>query len=122
MKKKSNSTPRRKRIKRTDRLAQAKIWIKTYNGKNLVKGYAKWFGVDWLCALNELKLLGILFTPSAEQQILTSYNHRIAEKRKKKSVPTDLRIAPIEFNEHFAFIAGYTSNGVPFGSHLERMG
>jgi hypothetical protein len=100
MKKKSNNTPRRKRLKRSGRLEQGKIWIQTYNGKNLVKGYAKWFGVDWLCALNELKLLGILFTPSAEKQILTSYNQRIAQKRRKKSVPSDLEIAAIEFNEH----------------------
>ena len=80
-----------------------------------MKGYAKWFGVDWLCALNELKLLGIVFTPSAEQQILTSYNQRIAQKRIKKSVPTDFEMPLIECNENYAYIAGYTSNGVPFG-------
>ena len=58
-KKKTSRTPRRKRMKRQNRLQAAKHWIPTYNGKNIIKGYRNWFGVDLLCAIQELKMLGV---------------------------------------------------------------
>ena len=61
MKKKKNKSkgPRRKRMKQPGRLASAKHWIQTYEGKNIVKGYSKWYGVSMLCAVRELKMIGI---------------------------------------------------------------
>lgn len=117
MKKNSNNTPRRKRLKKVARLAQAKDWIKSYTGKNLVKGYARWFGVDTLCALKELKLIGVSFTAESEQQVIRSYQQRIEHKRKQKQLRALKLNGPelIESDENFAFIAGYTSNGVPYG-------
>ena len=54
--------PRRKRMKCEKRLKAAKAWIPQYEGKNLVKGYRKHFGVDILCAIKELQMLGIEFS------------------------------------------------------------
>jgi hypothetical protein len=31
----------------------------TYRGKDLVRGYSRWFGTDRLCAILELRLLGV---------------------------------------------------------------
>jgi len=115
--KQRNNTPKRKRLKKKARLVQAKTWISSYKGKNLVKGYAKGFGVDWLCALTELKLSGISFAPESEQKIIKSYHQRIEFKRKQKQL-RDLKLNESELfesDENFAFIIGRTSNGVPFG-------
>ena len=115
--KRGNNAPRRKRLKRHARLVQAKTWFSSYTGKSPVKGYAKWFGVDWLCALTELKLSGISFAPESEQKIISSYNQRIEFKRKQKQL-SDLKLKESELwesDENFAIIIGRTSNGVPFG-------
>ncbi len=49
-----NKTPGRKRLTKKARLDSAKDWITKYDGKNFISGYAKWFGVDKICAINEL--------------------------------------------------------------------
>ena len=115
-----NNTPRRKRLNQQARLARAKDWIKSYTGKNLVKGYAKWFGVDILCAMRELKFSGVSFAPEYEQQILRPNSQRIEKKRRKKGLRA-LKLKEFnkselwESDENFAFIIGYTSGGAPFG-------
>jgi hypothetical protein len=55
----SKSTPRRKRMNRTARLQSAKHWLPTYTGRDLVKGYRNWYGVSTVCAIMELRQLGI---------------------------------------------------------------
>jgi len=115
-----NNTPKRKRLKRNARLVQAQTWFSSYTGKNPVKAYAKWFGVDWLCALRELKLMGIAFSEEAEQRIISSYQQRIEQKRafKQRSSPND-RLED-ESDNYFLFIVGYTSNGFPYGVSAEE--
>ncbi len=44
---------RHKRLKREGRLQAAKYWLPKYNGKNIVKGYSKHFGVNIICAVDE---------------------------------------------------------------------
>ena len=84
MKKKSD-TPRRKRMNKQARLKAALPWMKSYNGKNMIAGYAKWFGVDKLCAMRELKILGFAISETLEKQITDSVNHRIAQKSNELS-------------------------------------
>jgi hypothetical protein len=59
-KKKSHQAPRRKRMTRDGRLSAARAtrWVDQYKGKDVVAGYANWFGVDLPCAVMELRLLG----------------------------------------------------------------
>jgi len=38
-------------MNRQSRLQSAKQWILTYAGKNIIKGYRKWFGVNLQCAI-----------------------------------------------------------------------
>jgi hypothetical protein len=82
-KKKINSTPRRKRMKRQSRLQTAKHWIPIYSGKNIVKGYQNWLGVDLLCAVQELKMLGIKLDDQYVRQALYNREKMIAAKQKK---------------------------------------
>ena len=55
----ANNTPRRKQYNQKERLQNAKKWIEQYDGKNLAKGYSKWFGVDLICAIAELEIWAI---------------------------------------------------------------
>jgi SEC-C motif len=93
-KKKINSTPRRKRMKRQSRLQAAKHWIVTYNGKNLIKGYQNWFGVDLLCTIQELKMLGLKLDDQYVHQALYNREKMIAAKQKKTA----------ENNTHYGLI------------------
>ena len=51
--------PRRKRMDRAARLQSAAGWLKRFEGFNVVRSYARWFGVDLACALKELRRLGV---------------------------------------------------------------
>jgi hypothetical protein len=44
-------------------------WRSGYGGKNIVRGYARWFGVDPICAITELRMLGVAVDPDYEAQL-----------------------------------------------------
>jgi hypothetical protein len=46
-------------MNRTARLQSAKHWLPTYTGRDLVRGYRNWYGVSTVCAIMELRQLGI---------------------------------------------------------------
>ena len=48
---------KKKRTKREQRLQAARPWLAKYEGKHIVKGYRKHFGVDIICAITELQML-----------------------------------------------------------------
>lgn len=121
---KKSNTPRRKRFTRKYRLGSSKEWIGNYNGKNIVKGYAKWYGVDLICAIKELRLNGVTVDEEYENEVKRSIEaKKLAkqineENRKKKSI--DIQD---EFSDsRFAYIAGYTSGGAAYGITHEEMG
>lgn len=125
-KRKHSSIPKRKRFKRKSRLLSAKSWIPKYTGKNIVKGYAKRFGVDLLCSIIELKMLGIKIDNAYEQKIRQLIENKKIQKQKKRE-----RLAQHQNNyyelypdsdDRFYFIAGYTPNGVPYGVTWEEIG
>lgn len=68
-KKKRNLGPRRKRMRRPARLQAAVKWRAGYGGEHIVRGYARWFGVDLLCAMVELRMLGVAIDAEYEQQV-----------------------------------------------------
>lgn len=79
-KKNRNLGPRRKRMRRPARLQAALKWRSGYGGKNIVRGYARWFGVDLLCAIVELRMLGVAVDAEYEQLIRRTITAR-AEAR-----------------------------------------
>ena len=93
----------------------AKNWIKIYNGKNVVKGYSNWFGVDLLCAITELRMAGETISADYEERVKKSLQNKINQRQLNKE-NAGFEQEPInEWDEDFEFIAGYTSNGVPYG-------
>ena len=115
--------PKRKRYNKKQRLAAAEKWIPTYEGKNLVKGYSNWFGVDKICAINELELLGHETDSEYKEQIYKLKKEQ--EEAAKKVIfekPDNLETREFDDwqNADYYFIAGYTSGGVPYGITWEE--
>jgi hypothetical protein len=59
--------PRRLRMRRLHRLQAAPAFIRNFTGKRLVVGYARWFGVDRLCAIEELRMLKVEIAEAEEK-------------------------------------------------------
>ena len=51
--------PRRLRMDRQQRLQSARTFIRNYTGRNIARGYSRWYGVDRRCAVLELQMLGV---------------------------------------------------------------
>lgn len=123
-KRKRNNTPRRKRMSRVSRLQSAAHWIKTYTGKDIVRGYAKWYGQDEVCAMVELRMLGIHISDdrlnkAKEKLANKAESRRRLKQRKKQEEIEDLYS---DSDDDFYYIAGYTPGGMPYGVTWEEMG
>ena len=105
------------------RLKLARDWVNTYPGKHIVKGYSKKFGVDKLCAIKELRILGIEISEEYENQLRLSIEALKKQKqlRKNKKEQELKSLTEFDSDENFAFIAGYTSGGAPYGITHEEM-
>jgi hypothetical protein len=118
---KNNRTPKRTRMQRRSRLQSAKHWISTYSGENIVKGYQKWFSVDLGCAIKELRMLGVKLDEQYVLQALKSHKQAIESRQQKKSEKKQtLDDLSLDSDEHYNFIAGYTSGGFPYGITWEE--
>ncbi len=92
--------------------------MKTYKGKKIHHGYAKHFGVNKLCGILELEMLGIEINPQIKEIV------RRSEEQKK--IQSEMRKAEngnkfIEFDVYFAYIMGYTPGGAPYGITCKEM-
>ena len=106
-KKSKSNTPRRKRMNKNARIASAKSWIDKYEGKNIVKGYSKWYGTSKLTAVNELKILGVNISEEYIRQLkITEEN--IIKKNIEKRQEREL-LKQIEMNE-FIFLDEYSED------------
>jgi hypothetical protein len=72
-------------MQRPARLQAAAAWRAGYGGKNLVRGYARWFGVDLLCAIVELRLLGVAVDEAYEQQVRRTIAARAAVRARRRA-------------------------------------
>ncbi len=121
-KKNINRSPKRKKMKRSARLQSAKEWVKQFKGKNIVRAYAKWYGQDQVCAIIELRMLGIeigeekLNNAKAAQESRAIQRRKSREKRKKREEKArELEALYDDSDETFYYIAGYTPGGAPYG-------
>jgi len=120
-KKNKASPPRAKDMTRTARMQSAHIWLKKYTGKNIVSGYRKHFGVDWICAFTELETLGIHIDPDYKQKVLKSVDEQRMARERKKKAKEESKVELFDQDENFAYIAGYTSGGAPFGTQRDEL-
>ncbi|OIJ19279.1 hypothetical protein BKP45_14085 [Anaerobacillus alkalidiazotrophicus] len=75
---------KRKRLKRKQRLKDAKKnWLtQTITSKNILPSYCQWYGVDKLCALIELEMLGHSFSEEYKQNIMKEIEEKRSQKKK----------------------------------------
>ena len=110
-------------LKREHRLRSAKDWLKTYSGNNVVKGYSKKYSVNKLCAIKELRMLGIEISEAYERQLINSMEalkqQRLSFKKKREDEIN--ASCGFESDENFAIIIGYTSGGFSYGVTHEEM-
>lgn len=107
--------PRVKRMDRSARLQSARTWLKTYNGKNIAAGYRRHFSVDWVCASRELEILGVKIDAAYKDQILKSVEGHIAARQRRRSRRGETHESPFDRDETFAYVAGFTEAGFPYG-------
>ncbi|HLG16971.1 MAG TPA: hypothetical protein VJH03_21075 [Blastocatellia bacterium] len=108
---------------RSARLQSARAWLTSYHGKNVAKGYRKHFGVDWACAFKELDMLGVKLASDCVARTLRSVERAAARRRNKAGKTahrSDETTGPVDQDATFAYIAGYTSGGAPFGITWEE--
>lgn len=89
-KKNRNLGPRRKRMRRPARLQAAVKWRARYEGKNIVRSYARWFGVDLVCAIVELRMLGVAVDAEYEQQVRRTIAARAEARAAARTTPTEI--------------------------------
>ncbi len=83
----------------------------------MVKGYANRFKVDLLCAIKELRLCGADISAEYEARVRQSIAAQARMKAKRKQAAAE----NTDGDHEFAFIAGYTSGGVPYGITWDEM-
>ncbi len=110
-------------LKKAIRIQQARKWVKTYDGKNFVKGYSKKFAVDKLCAVRELRIIGVEISEEYEIQLrknLESLRQQRLLSKQRREVELNAS-SGFESDFHFAMIMGYTSGGFAYGITHEEM-
>jgi hypothetical protein len=103
-----------KRLSRAGRLKSARRWLAEYSGKNLVRGYKKWFGVGDVCAVVELRMLGVDIPDARLEQARRDQQAR-PKRRSRRKERSAARSPTPEWNDEFAVISGYTEGGAPYG-------
>jgi len=122
--KKKPNTPRRWRMSRNSRLDSARHWIPTYQGKDIVRGYSKHYKTSMLCAAIELKMLGLDVSEERIAKLKRDEEQRATANRVRKEKRRERELHELYdyCDDTYAFIAGYTSWGFPYGVTWEELG
>jgi hypothetical protein len=108
-------------MSRAGRLRAAPRWLAASGesgkiaGRGVVRAYAKWFGVDLSCALVELRLLGMEIDARYAERLLTTLRDRAQPRKFREPPPGNEPGGGVDWDDEFAYIAGFTRGGAPFG-------
>lgn len=107
---------------RTGRLQSARAtgWVRSYGGKDLVRGYCKWFAVDPLCAIIELRQLRVEISQEREAHYRDVAQSKAKARLARKQADTEELEDFPDSDDTFAYIAGYTPAGFAFGVTWEE--
>ncbi len=102
------------------RLQSARSWLKTYSGQNIVRGYRKHFGIDWVCAFKELEMLGVKIDDGYKNRLLKSLAGDVAARTRRKHRRKEASDGFPDQNETFAYVASYTEAVFAYGVTWEK--
>ena len=98
----------------------------TYTGspKKMNKHYRERFHVDAVTAAKDLQELGVNYTQEQLDQIKQAEEQRLRQRRMEREAKERERLAELykDCDGRFAFIAGYTDGGAPYGVMWEEVG
>ncbi len=114
------STPRRKRMRRDQRLQSARAWLPTYAGKNIVRGYKNHFGVDEVCALVELRALGRQIDEKRIERARLGAQRRGEANLHRRETRQEIFNPYPDSDYHHYYVAGYTAGGFAYGITWEE--
>jgi hypothetical protein len=83
-------------MRRPARLMAAVKWRAGYGGKNIVRGYARWFGIDLVCAITELRMLGVAVDPEYEAQLRLMIVARTKWRARQRAEELAAKTRPVE--------------------------
>jgi hypothetical protein len=92
-----------------------------FSGKNVVRSYANWFGVDLLCAVKELSLLGVTIDPAYVAKLKTTLGSPKSPRPQQPVKEPQSDGYGVDWDENFAYIAGRTEAGFPYGVTWEEL-
>lgn len=103
-----------------------KQWLLTYTGspKKMNKHYRERFHVDAVTAAKDLQELGVNYTQEQLDQIKQAEEQRLRQRRMEREAKERERLGELyeDCDGRFAFIAGYTDGGAPYGVMWEEVG
>ena len=108
------------------RLRKGKQWLLTYTGspKKMNKHYRERFHVDAVTAAKDLQELGVNYTQEQLDQIKQAEEQRLRQRKMEREAKEREQLAERyeDCDDRFAFIAGYTDGGAPYGVMWEEVG
>jgi len=111
---------------RKGRLSSARPWLAAQQGRppeRIARSYRKRYGLDWACAIQELSALGIAFSPKWREHLKCTFENQALAKARRREEQEKTATGRSEFSDSddtFAFIAGYTEGGAPYGTTWEE--
>ena len=105
---------------RKQRLQATLNWIKNFQGTDVVRSYRRHFRVSRLCALIELQMAGCTISQEQIENARKSED-AAAKARAKRKEKAELLYYVSDVDSNFAYIAGYTSWGFPYGVTWEEL-
>lgn len=90
----------------------------------MVRNYRKRFHVDINTAVSDLRAIGVEFTQEYLEAVKRNEKERILQKhiKKEQAMMKEKTFSYEESDGRFAFIAGYTGGGAPYGTTWEELG
>ena len=88
------------------------------------KHYRERFHVDAVTAAKDLQELGVNYTQEQLDQIKQAEEQRLRQRRMEREAKEREQLAELyeDCDGRFAFIAGYTDGGAPYGVMWEEVG
>ena len=90
----------------------------------MFKHYRERFHVDAVTAAKDLQELGVNYTQEQLDRIKRAEEQRLRQRRMEREAKERERLAALyeDCDGRFAFIAGYTDSGAPYGVMWEEVG
>lgn len=115
-----------KQERHDQRIRKARQWLTTYEGtpKKITKHYRERFHLDTMTAIRDLQEIGVEFTQEYLDAVKRSEEERIRQKHAREAAKKQAELAEeyADCDGWFAYIAGYTDGGAPYGLTWEEVG